>query len=194
MKKFFIVSLPRTGTKSLCKMAKICGFNIKHVPGFSYEEKLKEFNFFADTPCYRPTFIEELCKNEDFDANFIYIEKDPKETFDSWVRVNLYKNYVGLYNDYKDEERKSKMRYSGIYDIESYDEAFSNTFLDQNNFDEIFLKHKQLVSDVIKKYNKNLLVYKFTDGWKPFCDFIGSKQPATEIPYLNKDTMFEKID
>lgn len=194
MKKFFVVSLPRTGTKSLCKMAKICGLRIKHVPGFNYKGSLNNFDFFSDTPCYRPSFVEEMCNNDDFDANFIYIEKDFEKIFDSWNKVGLYRNYKKMYEDYVNKEKKMEMRYSMVYDVESYDESFSKTFMNEANYNDVFHKHKESIIDIIKKYNKNLLVYKFSDEWKPFCDFIGCEEQTSDLPYINKNTMFEKID
>lgn len=175
-------------------MAKICGLQIKHVPGFSYENNIMLHDFFADTPCYRPSFVEKMCQNENFDANFIYIEKDHREIFDSWNKVGLFKNYNWMYNQYIDPELKSKMRYSMIYDIESYQEALSDTLMDENNFSELITRHKETMTQIIKKYNKNILFYDFSQGWESFCNFLGCEVKSEELPYINKDTMFEKID
>jgi hypothetical protein len=194
MKKFFVISLPRTGTKSMCKMAKICGLKIKHVPTFRYESYLNNHDFFADTPCFVPSFVEKMCQDQSFDSNFIYIEKDHKEIFNSWAKVNLYKNYVWLYNNYMNEESKTKMGVSMIKDIESYQESLSYQFMTQENYSELFSQHKNQVTDIIKKYNEKILFYNFSEGWEPFCGFIESETPNTKIPYLNKDTMFEKVD
>lgn len=194
MKKFFVVSLPRTGTKSLCKMAKTCGLTVKHVPGLRYEGSLMGHQFFADTPCFVPSFVEKVCEDNRYDANFIYIQKDHKEIFESWKKVNLYFNYVWLKERYSNEETKSGMSQSMVFDIESYNESFGNIFLNEDNYSQIFENHKNQITEIIKKYNKNLLVYSFSDGWEPFCNFIETTIPESEIPYLNKDTMFEKID
>lgn len=194
MKKYFVVSLPRTGTKSLCNMAHSCGYKFKHVPHFSFEDRLKEgYNFFSDTPCFVPSFIENLCKRTDFESHFIYIEKDYENIFKSWVKVNLYQNYVGMYRDYFDSEKKETMRYGMQYDIQSYNESFSNEFLTVDNHKLLFDQHKKKIFKIIKNYNKKILTYKFEDGWEPFCKFLESDVPSCEIPYINVNTMFEKI-
>ena len=68
-----------------------------------------------------------------------------------------------------------------------------NNFLDENNYEEVFHNHKNIVIDLVKKYNKELLMYNFKDGWKPFCDFLNVETPNKDIPWINKNKMFDKI-
>jgi hypothetical protein len=193
MKKFFVISLPRTGTKSLCKMAKICGLKYKHVPHLNYENNLKLYDFFSDTPCFVPSFVEKVCKNTDFDANFIYIEKEFDSIYNSWMKVNLYRNYVSLYLKYK-EDPNNLLNKSMIFDIESYNESFSNVLLEESNCVELFTSHRDKVFDIIKNYKKKLLIYNFNEGWDSFCNFLECDIPNMELPHININTMFEKID
>jgi hypothetical protein len=74
-----------------------------------------------------------------------------------------------------------------LYDFKSYHESFGNVFCDENNYNEIFQKHKELVISKIKEYGKELLIYNFEDGWKPFCDFLEVEIPTEKIPILNKN-------
>ena len=57
---FFVVSLPRTGTKSVCKMADLCDLKPMHVLDTSkrlISHIENGYNFFADTPFYNPNFF-----------------------------------------------------------------------------------------------------------------------------------------
>lgn len=191
---YFVVSLPRTGTKSICRMAHECGFNIKHAPVNTFQSRLNEgHNFFADTPCFVPSFVESICQRKDIKPKFIFIDKDHEKTFLSWNKVNLHLNYSRMYNQYMNEEERSKMKQSTMTDFISLHESFSEKFMDVSNYNELFETHKQTVLSIIKKYNKDLLIYKFTEGWKSFCEFLNCEEPNIEIPHLNTDTMFEKI-
>jgi len=194
MNKYFVVSIPRTGTKSLCRMAHECGLKFKHVPGFSFEDRFKDgMEFFSDTPCYVPSFIEKICERNDFNAKFIYIDRNYDDIFNSWVKSDLYKNYIWLKNLYNNEEKRKDMRYGMQYDYLCYNESFSNQELTKENYKEVFEEHKNKVFSTLQKHNKELLIYNFTDGWKPFCDFLGCEIPNVEIPKINSGQLFEKI-
>lgn len=192
---YFVVSLPRTGTKSISKMAQILGFNTKHGFGNGFETFFdRGFDFFADTPSYVPSFIESVCKSEKFIPKFIYIDKNFDEIYQSWAKVGLYKNYVGMWNQYNDEEKKTTTlsRYS-LIDIESYSESFSSQFMNEKNYQELFQKHQDMISEIIKKYNKDFLIYNFNDGWESLCFFMNKEIPNQLIPHINQNTMFDKI-
>ena len=191
---YFVISLPRTGTKSICRMAHECGFKIKHAPVNTFESRLKEgHNFFADTPCFVPSFIESICQRNDINPRFIFVEKNHEKTFQSWKKVNLHLNYSRMYNQYIDKETRSQMKQITITDFMSLHESFSQTFMDESNYSELFESHKQKVLSIVEKYNKDLLRYSFTDQWDSFCNYMGCEAPESEIPHLNTDTMFEKI-
>lgn len=184
---FFVVSLPRSGTSSLTKMAKICGLRTKHCPHnyFQHYFRKNEFDFYSDTPIFVPSEIENICKKEDIGAKFIFINRPFSEIFDSWSRVNLYNNYKNMFKHWS--ESKESMSVGRLYDFKSYHESFGNDFCDENNYNEIFQKHKELVISKIKEYGKELLIYNFEDGWKPFCDFLEVEIPTEKIPILNKN-------
>jgi hypothetical protein len=191
---YFVVSLPRTGTKSLCRMAHQCGFNFKHAPINTFNRELKEGkNFFADTPCFVPSFVKRILELPDIDPKFIYIEKEYDKIFESWKKVNLHLNYTRMYNQYSNEKTRSQMHVNMMTDFMSLHESFSEQYMNEENYNELFELHKQKVSSIIKENNKELLMYKFEDGWKPFCDFTKTDIPTSEIPHINIDTMFEKI-
>lgn len=191
---YFVISLPRTGTKSISKMAHVCGLNFKHAPVNTFDRDYRSGkNFFADTPCYVPSFIENVIKINGITPKFIYIEKDFTEIFNSWKKVNLYRNYISMYNSYIDEESRKKMGHNSIKDFESLNECFLNTYMDENNYYDLFEKHKQKVLSIVKENNKEILMYRFSDGWEPFCNFLNCEVPNINIPHLNINTMFEKI-
>lgn len=191
---YFVVSLPRTGTKSISKMAQILGFNIKHGFGDGFVTFFdRGFDFFADTPSYVPSFIDFVCKSDKFIPKFIYIDKDFDEIYQSWNKVGLYKNYVGMWNQYNDDEKKTTLSRYSLIDIQSYSESFSFEFMEENNYINLFQKHRDKIFEIIRKNNRDLLIYNFSDGWKPLCDFMNINTPNEVIPHLNQDTMFEKI-
>lgn len=191
---YFVVSLPRTGTKSISKMAQILGLNIKHGFGNGFQSFLdRGHDFFADTPTYVPSFIDSICKTDKFIPKFIYIDKDFDEIYHSWVKVGLYKNYVGMWNQYNDDEKKTTLSRYSLIDIQSYSESFSFEFMEENNYINLFQKHRDKIFEIIRKNNRDLLIYNFSDGWKPLCDFMNIDTPNEVIPHLNQDTMFEKI-
>jgi hypothetical protein len=191
---YFVVSPPRTGTKSLCRMAHECGYKIKHAPVTTVQNRLVDgHNFFADTPCFAPSFVKKMCDREDINVKFIYIEKDYDEIFNSWKKVNLYSNYTRMYNQYMDENSRKNMKVVTLTDFLSLHETFSEVYMDENNYKKLFDDHKEKVLSIIKQKNKEVLMYKFTDGWESFCKFLDCEVPNSEVPHLNINTMFEKI-
>jgi hypothetical protein len=191
---YFVVSPPRTGTKSLCRMAHECGYKFKHAPITTVENRLNDgHNFFADTPCFVPSFVKKMCDRKDINVKFIYIEKDYDEIFNSWKKVNLYSNYTRMYDQYMDENSRKNMNVVTLTDFLSLHETFSEVYMDENNYKKLFDDHKEKVLSIIKQKNKEVLMYKFTDGWESFCKFLDCEVPNSEVPHLNINTMFEKI-
>lgn len=190
MIKYYVVSLPRSGTSSICKMAKICGLKPSHSPLTFLKSKSlsNDFDFFSDTPVYSPIEIENILKYENIEPKFIYIKRNFNEIFDSWVRVGLYKNYKNMLSSKNDE-----LNFFQKFDLMSYRNAFSNKVLTKENCFEIFQKHKKNVFSIIEKNNNPLLEYSFSEGWKPFCDFLKVSVPNIDIPFLNKNKMFDEI-
>lgn len=191
---YFVISLPRTGTKSLCRMAHDCGLKFKHAAVTTFEKRLRDgHNFFADTPCYVPSFVESICNREDIDPKFIFIDKDYSKIFESWKKVNLYLNYRRMYDQWMNEDLRSKMSLSNQKDFLSLHESFSETLMDESNFEKLFDLHKDKVLSIVKHYKKKLLIYNFNEGWDPFCEFLNCEVPESDLPHLNTDTMFEQI-
>lgn len=188
-KMFFVVSLPRSGTTSINKMAELCGLSPRHAPCSYFDPyfKRKNYNFFSDTPLYAPSTIDFICNYNHCEMKFIFIEREFDKIFDSWKRVGLYRNYTRMYNDY--QSSKELMSKGRLYDFSMYNEAFDNVFLDENSYKKIFQNHKEKIISKIKEYGKELLIYKFEDGWEPFCNFISSEIPNEEIPHLNINKM-----
>lgn len=183
--KIFVISLPRTGTSTICRMAKVCGLTPRHAPHVLLDHLINsDFNFFSDTPVFRPSVVEELCNNEKIIAKFIYINRAPQSIFDSWERVGLYGNYL---NFIKDNQINN-------FDYQSYNEAFGNKQLNIDNCEEIINNHRDIVFNKIKTKEKELLVYSFDMGWAPFCNFLQVPIPDNvDIPILNKNKMFDVI-
>lgn len=189
--KYFVISLPRSGTTSICKMAKICGLSPNHAPSSSLRSRIlrkNEFNFFSDTPVFCPTQIQHICDTNDVVSKFIYIDRDFSEIFDSWKRVKLLTNYERMC-----AADLNEMRVTMKFDLDSYNDAFNGITLNDQNYNEVFQTHKEKVIEIVNENKKDLLIYNFNDGWKPFCDFIGCDMPNEDIPLLNKDKMFDKI-
>lgn len=186
--KYFVVSLSRTDTTSICEMSKICGLNPKHAPQMYFDSFLGRHDFFSDTPVFCPSVITQIVSDDTINSKFIYIQRDFDIVFDSWKRVNLYTNYTRMFSGKKSGEILKK---SMQFDIDFYENAFNYKFLDENNYKEIFENHKKTVLNIIEKHKKPLLIYNFEDGWKPFCDFLNADIPEKDIPFLNKNKMFD---
>jgi hypothetical protein len=192
---YFVVSLPRTGTSSLSKMATICNLRQNHAPHVNLFNKIsrKEFDFYSDTPVFVPSVIEKICDLESVNPKFIYINRNFTEIFESWEKVGLLKDYNMMYNRYYMLKDDLGSNHSMIFDIQSYHESFDDTHMNENNYNELFQKHQDKVFQIIKDKSKDLLVYNFDMGWEPFCKFIDKGVPSEELPYLNKNKMFDKI-
>jgi hypothetical protein len=189
--KYFVISLPRSGTSSISKMAKVCGFNPIHAPHVNYKQRIlsESFNFFSDTPIFCPQNIEDICENfKNINTKFIFIDRNFTDIFNSWKNVNLYNNYIRMYNS-----NRETLKLSMKFDLNSYDDAFGNQKMTEENYQEIFKNHKENVYKIIEKHNKEILTYKFEDGWEPFCNFLNVEVPKEDLPHLNKNKMFDKI-
>jgi hypothetical protein len=184
-KKYFVVSLPRTGTKSLCKMAHIMGFKFKHVPSVVLPRLLREdeINFFADTPIFAPSTFSLLAENENF--KFIYIDRNKESWIDSFERVDLPGNYMSLH------QRKIPENQITTMDRETLEEIFDNNDYSRELALDRYDWHYQKVIDTIP--NNRLLIYKFSEGWGSLANFMEVPIPDQEIPKINQNTMFESI-
>lgn len=177
------MSPPRTGTGSLCVMANMCGYVSNHAPLKNVDRYAElECNFFADTPCFELDHIKRWVSESD-DNKFIYSEKDPIKCIESWCRVGLlnnYKHFTSASNELLNPGQQ--------YDREIYLKAFTSR-LSIDTAEEIFTNHRVEVMSIIP--SDRLLIYNFTDGWGPFCNFLEVEEPEEPIPRYNTNTMFD---
>jgi hypothetical protein len=184
--RFFCVSLPRTGTKSLCKMFGILGFNFKHNPGPNARHyiKNKSIHMFADTPIYSPSVFLELAKEPI--NKFIYINRPVNEWVESFEYVRLdksYADYLSKPDDFYGEK--------GALDKKCLLEMFNNvTEYTTELARESYHRHRQAVMTLD---SNRLLIYKFEQGWEPLCEFVGKPVPSEPIPKINSKTLYEPI-
>lgn len=181
-----VCSLPRTGTKSLCKMLNVLGYKSKHLPSVTFQrQKTEGFNAFADTPCYRPSFIkEQLFTN----SKFIFSDRGVDGWADSIEKVKIDKGYELLMN----LTNPAHLNQFRLMDMLSMGEVFGyGKKYDRDHFIMKFLEHKRQVIDMIPP--ERLLVYNFSEGWEPLCSFLGKDVPDEPIPQLNQNVINEKI-
>jgi hypothetical protein len=168
---YIVTSLPRTGTTSLCKMAKICELNAKHVlSGIKFHVALdNNFKFFADTPFYSPEFLIGLLEslsNEEYNFKFIHSHREREKWEVSFNRLNekfFYKRNI-------------------VNRITLMDNICYTKTIPSFNFED----HYNKIKEISKIYNIPMLDYNFKDGWEPFCNFLGCDIPNVELPHLNK--------
>lgn len=190
---YFVISLPRTGTSSISRMAKMVGFTPQHPPHQSFIHNWKGewgWNFFSDTPTFCPKNVEMVCQSDEIEPKFIFIERDFDEVFKSWVDVKLFYNYnITILASKGDGVYLPAME----FDLDSYTDAFDGEILTEDNYKILFENHKSKVLSIVEKYQKPILIYNFNQGWKPFCEFTNTEIPEEEIPHLNNKKIYEKI-
>lgn len=190
--KYIVVSLPRTGTMSMCQMMKTLGFGVQHAPGPSYKSFLynrKDVEVLADTPMFRPSVIKEILEASD-DVKFIYITKPSEEWVKSMEKTGLSKDYNNMLRQYRED--KTQLSSHNLIDLESLHEIMWEDYeFDPETAHKSFLHHMIDIEKLIP--SDRLLVYNFLEGWVPLCEFVGATIPSVEVPHLNKDTMFDKL-
>lgn len=188
--KFIICSLPRTGTKSVSKMMQQLGFGISHAPGPAFESFLttrQDVKVMADTPCYQPSVVQAIVGRSD-ETKFIYIDKTAREWVDSMVKVNLIQGYLSSV----DTVKRGVASPHNQTDYDAMREVLESDEFNLEDAHAAFIKHKARIETIVPE--GRLLVYNFAQGWEPLCNFVGKPVPASEIPHLNKDTMFDQIN
>ena len=194
MEKYFVISLPRSGTSTISKMAEMTGLKLVHPPHSSYRVHIKNENihFLSDTPIFNPNVITEIIENKSITPKFIFIDRSFDDIFNSWVKCNLYRNYLDMYNQFESGD-EDKLNSGQRFDFKNYNDAFNSKKLTEENYNEVFQNHKNTVINLVKKSNSELLIYNFEEGWGPFCNFLNKEVPNKDIPWINKGTMFDKI-
>lgn len=185
--KFVVVSLPRTGTLSMCQMLTSLGFVCEHPVGPSWEAFLGRNNrdVLADTPMFAPSVIRHIL-NESDGMKFIYINKNPQDWVISMTKVGLDK----AHNSYWNTPDKSTLEPHAAIDYNSLNEVLDGEFTGDNARRK-FGEHRLFVENTIPP--ERLLIYHFSKGWGPLCKFVGKPVPDIEVPHLNVDTMFDKL-
>lgn len=169
---FFVVSLPRTGTTSMCRMADICGMKALHVlkkpkaEDYLLGDALADgYNFFADTPFYLPEFLCGFLESGRRDVGFVYIHKDRE----AWDR-----SLGRLYEKWRPRDDLNKK-------IVTMDHMSRNYMLNNPTIDE----HHGYMVKLAGHYGVRMLDYRWGDGWPPFCDFVGASVPDLPVPHLD---------
>lgn len=174
-----VTSLPRTGTVSICEMLEVLGFKTYHAPLSSIHEKLDNKVAFADTPAYAPSVINNI-KESSTNVKFIYIDRD----FDTWFE-SMTKSTNLLRTAHRFIQTPDKdLSYGQLEDKKFYYEIFGKYDMTSQSFKQViktrFNEHRETVKD-------HGLVYKFSDGWKPLCEFLGLNIPENKnIPHKHK--------
>lgn len=180
-----IVSLPRTGTKSLSRCLQILGYSTKHCPSdvLSVYLQREAFDVYADTPVYCHSIFSQLCLEPS--NKFIYIDREIESWLDSFQRTNLH----GAYMDYlsRDYIRHATAR----LDKQCLLEVFQGVAWCRQMAIQAYENHKQTVLNTIP--HSHLLCYRFEDGWESLCEFLNKPVPTEAIPHLNKGTLYDPV-
>ena len=184
--KFVVVSLPRTGTLSICQMLTSLGFSCEHPVGPSWEAFMgRDRDVLADTPMFAPSVINYALEHSD-DVKFIYLNKNPSDWVASMQKIKLADTYNRMHAN---PEKEVVSIYSKI-DYSSLHEVLDGPF-DETEGRRKFGEHRQFVERTIPP--ERLLIYHFSKGWGPLCEFVGKPVPDIDVPHLNVDTMFDKL-
>ena len=183
--KIFIVSLPRSGTKSLSKMLTILGYSIKHCPSdvLSVYLQRNEFDVYADTPVYCDSIFSKLCLEPS--NKFIYIDREVESWLDSFQRTALHVSYTDYLS--KDDLRWATAR----LDKQCLIEVFHGEAWCKEMAIAAYNEHKEKVMNTIPQ--SQLFCYKFEEGWESLCKFLGKPIPIETIPHINKNCLYDTI-
>ena len=185
--KYVVASLPRSGTRSLNRMAALVGLAQKHV-SYSWRTDFQDFDLFSDTPFFAPSVLEELAAFRGVDVRFIYIERTPEEWFSSFERVGLAATFRHLC--VTDDQH---LHPGQQFDKRYYTDALGPDPLDASSGVVAYRAHRARVFDIARTHNRPLFSYSFSMGWAPLCRFLGVPTPDVAIPHLNRTSMFDAI-
>jgi len=180
-----IVSLPRSGTKSISKCLQILGYSTKHCPSDVLAVYLNDraYDVYADTPLYCPSIFSNLCLEPS--NKFIYIDREVESWVDSFQRTKLHDAYMDYLS--KDYLKWATAR----LDKQCLIEIFHGTSWSKEMAISAYNDHREKVMNIIPP--SQLLCYKFEDGWKTLCEFLNKPIPHVMTPHINKNTLFETI-
>jgi hypothetical protein len=188
MNIYFLTSLPRTGTTSLCKMANICGLKSLHVlKNISFADAINQgYNFFADTPFYSPEFLIGLLE--------LGLKKNDKlenlnnsTELSSLIKIHKVRF---IYSHRQQECHKislGKLFKKWKPPLKIYNKVSLLDHLCYNKLDDNYIKnHYEYIKKISSLYEIDMLDYSFNKGWKDFCNFIEKPIPNKELPHINK--------
>jgi hypothetical protein len=173
--RYIVVSPPRSGTSSACRMAKMCGLKFIHAPSYSIFKCIDDYDFFADTPCYNPLVV--MCLSQVRQIKCIYLDRDPGKLYHSWKERGL----VRVYNDHDCNETNTDRVLNNM----AFSDLFLGNKLTDQNYEALFLGHKRRMLETLEKLQVPCLVYTFDQGWEPFSRFIERPVPQEPLPNLN---------
>jgi hypothetical protein len=171
-------------------MMKQLGFGTNHVPGPGFESFMttrKDVEVLADTPMYQPSVVQSVVNRSD-EVKFIYVDKTARAWVDSMLKVGLQNGHISNARLVKEDRASphNKIDYEAMYEVLESDE-----FIEEDAI-EAFNRHKAKIEAIVPA--GRLLVYNFTQGWEPLCNFVGKEVPDGDLPHLNKDTMFDPVN
>lgn len=167
---YVVTSLPRTGTTTLCRMARMCGKKPIHVLGDKdlQRELDSGCNFFADTPFYSPEYLSCLIEvlQPLYDIKFIYSHREKEK----WLS-----SFNSLLKRWRAPTRPHCHKKNALYDMICYRSLIKDPRV-----------HYEIIKNIASIYSIEILDYSFDKGWKPFCDFLNVHVPPCDLPWLNK--------
>jgi len=180
MTKIFIVSLPRTGTTSICLYLLDCGFKVAHTAYSDYV--LEEADVIADTPVFvdYPTLYRRYP-----DAKFVYLERQMSGWIPSIRRLlqTMRKQWL---RDCTFFEKDIKRCFQYVFPGFEAKKDFKNTYLLA-----AYERHKSEVLDFFIDKPEQFLrldLEKIGAG-KMLCQFCGVEVNEgfyDELPHVNK--------
>lgn len=179
--KFVVVSLPRTGTTSICRMAEMVGMRGKHI-SYAWRRDLAEFDLFADTPFFSPKVVEELANSKEWDCRFIYLKRSAESWLSSFDRVGLARAFR-RYQTLSEAELNSAERFDQPFYVDALGEEALGV--------EAFERHLRRVREIVQAAGRPWLEYGFEEGWEPFCEFVGKAVPDGPVPHLHQTGVYE---
>ncbi len=174
MSKIFIVSLPRTGTTSICYTLLLRGFKVAHT---AYTKKsFESAQVIADTPVYCDyTFLDKSYPG----SKYIYLERDTTEWAAS-MQLLLVKIH-----------EKIKSKGSGYHPIleRCIKQLFGQAPLTLDALIEKHEAHKQQLLYFFSSRDRDFLSINISQksAYSYLCEFIGIADDNGTFPQLNKN-------
>ncbi|KAK5988336.1 hypothetical protein PT974_12486 [Cladobotryum mycophilum] len=211
--KVLVLSLPRTGTSSICAALRELGLNPYHFSEISKNNKNKHFETWLKAVRAKYDGVGEPFKGDDFDQllwNYDAVSDDPCCLFVEEL-IAAYPDAKVILTTRESEAWLKSMRSFIIeiltwrsYDFLSlFDREFTAPYLALLNRTtrvlskgqtpykqsarpallQSFDAHQELVRRVVPK--ERLLEFNPKQGWEPLCEFLDMPTPKGDFPHLN---------